>query len=906
MLILGREPVSTQAVWLNIVVLLAAIVGGSVYGVHSLVNSDWYVAGRQLTRANSLAASGQIAEAVDLYEELATGPTDYASSAAGRLAGLAAESEHGTSPSDTAAIIRASARVIKAGRWPSKAADLYSSGMARVNALAASDPRGAVLILDAVSPLAPRGDEPGALARELLERVVASSPDDVDMVARLALVYEAENQSERCRKLLEPLRAKLGDSEGSRILGQIDARDGKVEPALVLLRAYTDPRLERFRGAEVRLADAIRTAQDRVINRLKKRDADDFDYAAARNAGESETQAMVIAYVERHLKDDPAIKRREEAVEAEARVAPVALELGMLLLQHAQGLTDPEARKRELAEAESTFLAIQRLVGENPEYQLSLGQVYYWEGKPREGRAEFDKLLAARKRAPELLLALTNVLREVGSAAEARELAEEGYRTAGVAQVKRGCATLRGLLEPDSDAQIDWLRKGDSEEPFARAILSGGLGRKALQEGDEEAAIRHLKEAVRLYESLPDWPEKLNNLSSVLRILANLNGDQETYERAATMIERAVALSPGNSLTLSNAAAVRLEIALRDLIGPALDLKLLGSSAHLGLLSLLHDNQAEEEALARRVANHPGVVHALALQEKVRLLAPRSAHSYETTLQFLEFTRDTAALRGLRQRVADADLDLTDALKEARESESGSQDDEHRTGWTAAIKRAESKMNEARAHADGATRALAIDNIVAMHLGGLVAGLKPDTDALVALAEEAYAAAPSSGSRSVLVSTLLARADARLASSHPGYNEIVEKTRRSMSPLLRVAALLSVEGPLTRTVAADPDAVRAADLVRIDVEKSPDTSGLVWWALLRVTHPETADRLARSYAASETNRLVRETRARLDPYNPRTPLTAFWAHTLAGRKAEAAAALKSYSALGLSLPIEAP
>jgi tetratricopeptide (TPR) repeat protein len=906
LLILGREPISTQAVWLNIVVLLAGIVGGSAYGVHSLVTSDWYVAGRQLERAKSLAATGQIAEAADLYEELATGPTTYAPTAAERLAELAAPSEHGRSPADMAAIIRASARVIKAGRWPSKSADLYNNGMTRVNALAASDPRGAVLILEAVSPLAPKGDEPGALARELLERVVASSPDDVDMVSRLAVVYEAANQLERCRKLLEPLREKLGMSEGSRILGQIDARNGKVEPALVLLRAYTRPRLERYQDAEARLVKAIKAAQDRVVERLKSRKADDFDYEAARNAGENQAQAMAIDYLNRHLKDDPEIKRREAAVEAKAGVTQVVLELGVLLLQHAQGLSDPDARKRELAEAESTFLSIKGLAGDNPEYQLSLGQVYYWEAKPREGRAEFDKLLAARSRAPEVLLAIANVLREIGSAAEARELAEEGYQSGTDARVKKGCATLRGLLEHDTDLQIDWLRKGDPEDPFARAILSGGLGRKALGEGDEAAAIGHLKEAVRLYESIPDSPEKLNNLSLQLRILANLSGDQEAYERGAVMIERAVALSPGNSLTLSNAANVRLEAALSDLIGSALDLKLLRQSANLSMLGYLHDDQAGRDALARRLANHPGVVRAMALQEKLRLLAPRSADSYATTLQLLSFTRDTAALRGLKQRVMETDLDLSDDLKLARERESGSQDEKYRVRWTAAIKRAEAKLTEARAHVNEATRALAIGEIVRMSLGGLSIGMKTDTDALVALAEEAYTTAPSSASRSILINALLARADERLSSGYPSDNEIVEKTHRTTDPMIRVAALLSVEHPLTRTAAADPDTVRAADLVRIDVEKEPDTAGLVWWALLRVTHPEIAERVARSYAASETSNLEREIHARLDPYHPSIPLIEFWVHTLAGRKAEAAAALKSYTALGLSLPIEAP
>ena len=55
-------------------------------------------------------------------------------------------------------------------------ADLDNKGTSRAPSLAPADPRGAILVLEAVTPLAPKGDETTALARELLERVVAQSP----------------------------------------------------------------------------------------------------------------------------------------------------------------------------------------------------------------------------------------------------------------------------------------------------------------------------------------------------------------------------------------------------------------------------------------------------------------------------------------------------------------------------------------------------------------------------------------------------------------------------------------------------------------------------------------------------------------------------------------------------------
>jgi tetratricopeptide (TPR) repeat protein len=902
--LLGREPLSMRAVCLNVLVLLAIIGGGSAYGVHRVITSDWYVARQHLERADSLVASGHVDEGVAVYEVVAAGPTDYAPVAAARLADLWERPARRLSPAETAVVLRAAARVQKAGRWPRPGADLYKSGMERVNALAASDPRGAVLILEAVAPLAPRGDDPSALARQLLERIVASAPGDIAMVSRLAVLYEAQNQLDLCTKLLEPLRAQLGESEGARILGAIDARAGRLEPALALLRGYTRPRLDRLRQAEDRLRQLVRSAQERLAENVRSRHATDFPYDEARGATEDRLQELFIGYVNRHLKDDPEILRAEAAYESEAGVARVALELGMLLLQHAQGLAEAEARKNELAEAEATFLAVQRMAGESAEYQLSLGQVYYWEGKPREGRTEFDKLLAARGRQPQLLLTIADLLREVGSVAEARELAEEGYQSANDVDVKNRCATLRGLLETDLDAQIDWLKKGQSDDPFTRALLSTGLARQALQQGDEAAAVRHLQEAARLYEALPDAGAKLNNAYGVLRQIARLTGDHGAYERAADMIERAATLEPGNSLALSNAASARLEAAVRDLIGSSLDLKLLRADATLSLLAYLYDDAAERTALSHRLANHPGVARFLAMQQKVMLLAPRNPDSYMDALRVYEYTLDRAPLQALHTRVAEADLDLSDDLKKAKEEDQGAHEDRDREATTAGLKRIEATLSQARSQGRNATCALAIDMVVGAQVAKLSLGMTVDLDALVALAEEAYQMAPSVGTRRMLVEVLLTRADRRLAGALPDYAQVLDRTRRTVMAGLRVAALLAVDGPLTSAVAADPDTRRAAELMRTDVEKRPDEAEGYPWAILRVTQPEIASRIARPSGAHEEDRLAREIRERLEPYSASTALTAFWTHTMSGRSADAAAAVKAYTDHGLPLPVE--
>ena len=50
------------------------------------------------------------------------------------------------------------------------------------------------------------------------------------------------------------------------------------------------------------------------------------------------------------------------------------------------------------------------------------------------------------------------------------------------------------------------------------------------------------------------------------------------------------------------------------------------------------------------------------------LLAPRNPDSYKTALRAYESIEDASALRTLARRVAEADLDLSDDLREAKRS----------------------------------------------------------------------------------------------------------------------------------------------------------------------------------------------------------------------------------------------
>ncbi len=231
---------------------------------------------------------------------------------------------------------------------------------------------------------------------------MADRRDDAALVSRLASVHEVEGQDERASALLEPLRARLGTTDGARILGLADVRRGRVEPALALLRPYAHAHLESLRAAGQALNSAHRTAPTRNMDRLMASPIP-FD----RQGSQEEQVKRAVKYFDDLFAGDPEIEQARRRRFAESAVVPVALELGSLLLKHAQSQPDRKLRESELDEAEKLFLEVVRLTGEGKlslEFtlptgtndpasdRLNLAEVRYWQGRPRDGRALIDEV----------------------------------------------------------------------------------------------------------------------------------------------------------------------------------------------------------------------------------------------------------------------------------------------------------------------------------------------------------------------------------------------------------------------------------------------------------------------------------------------------------------------------------
>jgi tetratricopeptide (TPR) repeat protein len=897
---LGREPLSGLAkLWNWLLVLGIAFGAGGVFWYHHVSSAD-YRAGRRLAEAERLAAAGQVGEAAQAYRDVALGNSSRAGEAKARFKALLGGPIDGADPAEAAAAFRVA---VEMGQVLGDEKEVLESGLRVADNHEADNPRGAFAVLEAVAPLAQDPNEVWSRRQPLLERLVELEPNNVQYLSSLAVAYEGKRQFDRCEALLAPHLDRLGTSEGARVLGQLYVAQGNYEKAFALLQPYAEGRLKRLHDAEQAYQDAVKSADDKLVEEIRSKKAPGFDYERAKSLGRDAQGAMVNEYINKRLKDDPKLTVAREAILREVGVVPVALDLGIVTLHRAQSLPDPAARKKELEQAEKTFLAIHGLAGDTDAYRLNLGQVYYWLGKHAEGKQQFDDLLKSRGRSFEMLLTVSQVLREVGSDAEARTLAEEAYEKETDVKKKQLAASLRAVMNKDLDDQIVWLQRTSLTDPHNKALLSAAEGRRAMQEGKNDQAATYLRQAIDAYKSMKEDETSLNNGAMAYLSLYQVTGDGEALAQAGEMLDKALALKPSDSILLSNAARSVLGAALRDVIGPAIDLKVLKTNGTIGHLHYLYADAAGQKAYQERVRTHKGVAKALSYYERLLLLAPKNVGTYHEVADLYNFLDDLEGQRRLLRRIDEAALDLEEADRETVEGYQGKKDEKHRKDLENVIGRSEAIAAEAR-RVKGATLAVALSGLAQAKMGTVYLGVEVNADEVVALAEEAYAAGPSAATRATLEQALLFRASQDLAKAEPEYAKMVKRAERSLAPPYLVAVALTRGGKPSEAALRNADVRRATDLMRETVAKFPEDAHVWIWAMLRDAHPDEAAKVAGAIANDKSAEAARAISLKLSNVNASAAFHAYWSLLAAGKEADGLEVLRKCAAKGAPLPFD--
>ncbi|MEZ6190717.1 MAG: hypothetical protein R3C45_05430 [Phycisphaerales bacterium] len=900
--ILGREPLSATVKAWNFLVLIA-LVGGLGFGAWTNhTKSPGYIAGQRMAQAQSASDAGQLADAARAYADVASGLTKHAGEARDRLQQVV-DTGIDSVPADEAAGV---VGVLMQEHGPEAIDQAYPDLRSHVLRLARKhsqgDPRGALSLIDSLRGAHEPTEAETALRESLLVGIVASDPDDLETRSELAMIHEARGDEQKCIDLLEPYADRLGDSQGARVLGQLYAARGEIEPAYKLLKPYTAVRLERLREAEEAYATALQAAWDRQIELLNQGAAPDSFYSRYENADEASQPAIVDAYVQEKIKDDRGIGAAVDKMMRESAVVPVALDLGMVMLGRASTISDPDAKRAELESAEQTFLAIRGLAGETDEYRIYLGQVYYWLGKSEQGRELFDQLLATHERSFEVLCAVANSLREVGEVSDARAMIEEAYNTTQDQAQKYTAATIRSLMQRDLDDEIEWLGRANPDESHTQAALNAALGSRAANQGKTEEAKDYFRKAIQGYESQAESTSSLNNAALAYLSLFRVDSDPQTLNHAVTLMDKAVTLMPSDSILMHNTASVHLRTAVFDVVKDRIDLVALGEMPDTEMLAYLYDDAEQRDLVRGRVVSHPSTAKALGYADRMMLVAPKRPDSYEITLRVGYFARDTDRLNALLRRVNDAGIDMADTRVERLAYYAGERDEKYLRVFSERVDKWRAAVDRLRGSDDSTTRAYAMCALVDTSLAKAYIGPPEDSDALVAMAQEALDLSPSSGTRGSLMSALCYRALRQVGASDSNLSAFVDSSRRSLNPRQVAALALGTREPFAATLARHPDIQRVIEMTRDSGERYNDAWDPMDWVMLDTAGSDLVDEVASAVKSNELDRVSRLIARSLYGDNADFAINAFWEARISGNDTEAKAIMNKAIQAGIPLP----
>jgi hypothetical protein len=421
--------------------------------------------------------------------------------------------------------------------------------------------------------------------------------------------------------------------------------------------------------------------------------------------------------------------------------------------------------------------------------------------------------------------------------------------------------------------------------------------------GKDAEAVTHLRQAIAAYDRMPESTASLNNSSNACHSLFLLTGARRDFDQRVARLEKALALDPRHALVLGNTADALLESGIWDIVGARLDLGALRLPGHIGVLAYLTQDEAERKQYAQRLVANPKVARARAHFERLLVLAPKSTAAYSSLTSILTATDNRDGLKALLHSLEGVELDLADEARQSREYYAGTKDAQHREETASMTRRYEAIVDQTRTKG-GPTFAVAAATLMTARIHGDELGLAADADAVVRLAEEAHAAAPSQGTSAALAEALAFRAVRSLASHDPAFARVVKRCQRSCHSQDLLAAILSANPAWAEAARADADFQRLVQLVLEYDRRFPSQPSPMDWALLRAARRDEAADLGRRVLADETSALSRAINLRVAPLNAANVLRISWQRQLAGKDAEGRAILKHLSEQGVPLPME--
>ncbi len=852
-----KQPQPQSRLLRNCFIIAVVLTGAIVWGWISYTNSPDYLARGELDMAEKLVESGKLAEATEVYRNVVYRNTDHTSEAIARIVAIMEGPLNDASPVEAKRILRVVLNMVAAKQISADYAKPFEHGMRVADKFKDYQPKLAIEILQVVEPLAPDRDTLLNQYAILLNQVVLAEPNAVDPAVQLAVVYDQLGQLDKCEALLAGHEAKLGTGEGARILGQIYFRKGDYDRGEALLDGYVTGRLKTLHQLEKEYDAELNSSRESAINRLQTGDVSS-ELNARLDAADEETQIQLVnEFIRSELENNPVLLDVQQQLFETASVVPVAMELGIGLLQRGRQTEDPAQRKETLERAEKLFLDVRGFVSESNEYQLSLGEIYYWLGKAEEGRKLLDEFLDQNQRGFESLYGVANLLRNLGVRSEAMTLCEEAYSVAREENQKHTAAMLLGIMSDEPKDAINWLRKADTKLPQVKATLAKNEAFQAAQDGRIKDAATHLRTAIAFYDTELETVSALNNVATLYRNLYSFTGDPSALNRYGELMDKANKLMPNDAVVLANTLDATLSKGIRELAGDRVDFSKLKIVGDVDLLEFLYSSSEQHAKLVEQFQTNPTVTRGLSILDQLQVIAPKRLDTYATMASIGGFLQDSKSLNRTLQQFTDASPETTQKYEEARAYVAGEKDDYFRNSYSVAIQQARETYQAMSSLKPDTTLSIAAVTLCRYLTAVEDLGLDVDADEVVQLAQSAHAAAPSVSTRENLIYALVYRLCTRLSAKDSRFANLVTSCKRESSSNYAVALAMAISPSFAENTAADSDMQRAIELIAEGFENFPEGSGAWDCVVVQASNPQLAKKMA-AYVGNHPSYIVQQ------------------------------------------------
>lgn len=872
---IGKESVGKFAKGWNVVltVVIAGAISMSLYTSH--INSPNYLANKAIVAATAKLENGDIKAAISGYQRACAikSPKHRSSALEGFKNGVKKAFEI----DDPEVILFATKSLMNASFWPQIRSDypnLYQDTCEVASRYAERSPDSSLQLIDFAQRIAGTDTSWIEAKFAILEKITATQkPLKIEYAEQLAAMYEELGDSEKIVALLAPLQDRISGRVSAKILGAAYLSTDAPGKAIPHLLSYLKGRQQPWLDAQQNIVKVYEAAETKIIRLIKDGRAPENIYNLAdKIKGEKKQQEFWNDYLSKQVEKDANYRRLSNILEDGSDIPASILDLGVAYLHLAQ--VDPTKSTELLQKAESTLLSMHSYAGESTEYQLFLGQVYYWLGKSAEGKKQFDAILVKHSEDYNVLSNLAEKLRNIGVVDESIKLIEKAYEVAKTDEEKHSAASFRAIVTLDSKEKITWLEKCNPNDPYTIINLSSAKANVAILENKTAIAIKLYKESIAAYNKLPVSAANLNNSALVHFSLFQITGELQHNEDGLKKMDQAVRLSPNDSILCYNASSCYFAATAQDLLKDKVEARILQNGLSVSTSFRYHyNNETERKAIFDQVKEHPHYKKACQLFNKALLLAPQRLDLYQQGHGTFTVVQDTEQLQSLVDKFQASQPDLSELKGEWLEALSSLDIAEREVS----VKNAMIAYNEILSETiTPFGKALIQANILILDTGYWQSDKDLDLTSRIATMKKFMLQHPSSAMHSTLNDLLYIKACQEMCKNYKEFEKWITFTNNQLGNSALLLLWLDSKGSSKEVLSKCPSVKEALESDWALNQRFASSYNIDDWVLAKVIAPEKAASVAKTFENHKCTKLSNELSKKLTGYHPSNKLRTAW------------------------------